>query len=412
MEVARLLQIDKIKVTPRDDNLQRLRGEARKARKINQQFQDPEIRKRTTEYKSMGNSLKNCNGKDSIPRHDYNTMDETMTLLGGIDDVSDCNTAQLLLESSSKAIACTVIKPEKTFNETAPVAGEENSSKYEKCFDGSYFDISKANIIELSKNFVNGTKKNVRNQGKGSLLKDTFEKIDPNLSPIDVKKYNCEGYNKLFSNMINLKRHIVTDRGLRPHRCDICGKCFKQTSVLNYHILTHGGQRLICDVCGKCFKRKDYLKSHILTHSGKKPHKCDVCGKSFLRKDYLKLHFFNHNDQKRTNKCEVCGKCFTSSYSLKVHHLIHSGLKPHKCDICDKCFTKKSHLKIHLRIHNKSKPLNCGICGKSFYRNDHLKNHLLTHNEHSPLKCDVCGKCFNLKRILKIHMLTHIKQRP
>nr|CAD7409972.1 unnamed protein product [Timema cristinae] len=289
-------------------------------------------------------------------------------------------------------------------------SGEENSSKYEKCFDGSSFDISKANIIELSKNFVNGTKKNVRNQGKGSLLKDTtFEKIDPNLSPIDVKKYNCEGYNKLFSNMINLKRHIVTDRGLRPHRCDICGKCFKQTSVLNYHILTHGGQRLICDVCGKCFKRKDYLKSHILTHSGKKPHKCDVCGKSFLRKDYLKLHFFNHNDQKRTNKCEVCGKCFTSSYSLKVHHLIHSGLKPHKCDICDKCFTKKSHLKIHLRIHNKSKPLNCGICGKSFYRNDHLKNHLLTHSEHSPLKCDVCGKCFNLKRILKIHMLTHIK---
>nr|CAD7264194.1 unnamed protein product [Timema shepardi] len=243
-------------------------------------------------------------------------------------------------------------------------------------------------LIVVSRDLTN---KNVVNEGKGSLLKDTsFENIDPNLFPIDAKKYNCEDYNKLFSKTINLKGHIVTDRGLRPHQCDVCGKCFKKKSVLNYHVLTHGGQRLVCDVCGKCFKRKDYLKSHILTHSGQKPHKCDVCGKSFHRKDYLKFHFSNHN-QKRTHKCEVCGKCFTSSHSLKGHCLTHSVQKPYKCDICDEGFTKKSHLKIHLRIHNKSRPFNCGVCGKSFYRNDHLKSHLLTHSEHSPLKCDVCG---------------------
>nr|CAD7593659.1 unnamed protein product [Timema genevievae] len=320
-------------------------------------------------------------------------------------DESDCNTARLLLESSSKTIVRTVIKPEKTFNVTARVVCEENSSKYEKCFDECSIDISKDNIIERCQNFVNGTEKNVGSQGKGILLKGTtFENIDPNLFHMVVKKYKCKGYNKPFSKTIN--------SGPRPHQCDICGKCFKRTRVLNYHILTHGGQRLICDVCGKCFKRKDYLKSHILTHSGQKPHKCDVCGKSFNRKDYLKFHFFNHNDQKRTHKCEVCGKCFASSRYLKGHRLTHSGLRPHKCDICDKCFTKKSHLKIHLRIHSKSRPLNCGVCGKSFYRNDHLKSHLLTHSEHSPFKCDVCGKCFNLKRILKIHILTHIKQIP
>jgi hypothetical protein len=49
--------------------------------------------------------------------------------------------------------------------------------------------------------------------------------------------------------------------------CDICGKCFAQTSELNRHKLTIHlkYKQKCCDLCGKTM-RKDNLTQHLKTH--------------------------------------------------------------------------------------------------------------------------------------------------
>ncbi|XP_006824171.1 uncharacterized protein LOC102800530 [Saccoglossus kowalevskii] len=45
-----------------------------------------------------------------------------------------------------------------------------------------------------------------------------------------------------------------------------------------------------CPQCGKQFVSSRTLKRHKLTHTGLKPFKCNICGRSFLRKDYAIWH--------------------------------------------------------------------------------------------------------------------------
>jgi uncharacterized Zn-finger protein len=49
--------------------------------------------------------------------------------------------------------------------------------------------------------------------------------------------------------------------------CDICGKCFAQTSELNRHKLTIHlkYKQKCCDLCGKTMRR-DNLTQHLKTH--------------------------------------------------------------------------------------------------------------------------------------------------
>uniref|UniRef100_A0A8U8C152 Uncharacterized protein n=1 Tax=Geospiza parvula TaxID=87175 RepID=A0A8U8C152_GEOPR len=42
----------------------------------------------------------------------------------------------------------------------------------------------------------------------------------------------------------------------RPYRCGECGKAFKGSSGLRYHLRDHTGERpYTCATCGKSFKR-------------------------------------------------------------------------------------------------------------------------------------------------------------
>lgn len=60
--------------------------------------------------------------------------------------------------------------------------------------------------------------------------------------------------------LIDIFTHCNTER---PYRCSECGKAFKGSSGLKYHMRDHTGERPYrCTECGKSFKRSSLLSIH------------------------------------------------------------------------------------------------------------------------------------------------------
>ncbi|XP_069682571.1 zinc finger protein 22-like isoform X6 [Periplaneta americana] len=167
------------------------------------------------------------------------------------------------------------------------------------------------------------------------------------------------------------KHSVHSTKMLRAHtdekrfKCNVCEKCFSNSSNLRRHVLKHTGKKAFkCDICGKCFFEQRHRKSHARQHTGEKPFICDVCGRCFSHSGTLKSHTRQHTGEKPF-KCNVCGKCFSQSATVLSHERRHTGEKPFKCD-CGKCFSQLSNLKSHECKHTGEKPFKCNLCGVSF----------------------------------------------
>lgn len=132
----------------------------------------------------------------------------------------------------------------------------------------------------------------------------------------------------------------------------------KRPEVLSSnHVTSTGSPKPVirCDECDKSFNRICYLTQHNKCfHSGVKPFKCERCGKRFHTEARARDHERKHGGVK-PYRCEVCPKSFNHKTDLRRHLCLHSGHKPFGCTACGKGFIRKDHMLKHMDTHTNNR---------------------------------------------------------
>ncbi|CAG0903306.1 unnamed protein product [Cyprideis torosa] len=144
-------------------------------------------------------------------------------------------------------------------------------------------------------------------------------------------------------------------------------------------------KRSTCAVCGKSLSSKQNLQFHELTHTGEKPFACRICGKSFKRSSNLSAH-------------KICEKGFRSKSGFRYHEKKHHEGTESVCALCGEPFRLVDDLEKHLKI-----------CGKGFRSRSGLRYHEKKHPEENKSVCALCGEPFLLVDDLKKHLKWHIQ---
>lgn len=77
--------------------------------------------------------------------------------------------------------------------------------------------------------------------------------------------FECPTCQRTFLSKTNLRRHMQTHSGLKPHHCSFCDLSFLRLSHLQRHLRTHTGERpFTCSECSKKYSRSDKLRYHIM----------------------------------------------------------------------------------------------------------------------------------------------------
>ncbi|XP_043916370.1 zinc finger and BTB domain-containing protein 40-like [Protopterus annectens] len=114
--------------------------------------------------------------------------------------------------------------------------------------------------------------------------------------------WKCRQCEETMSSMAELWRHRQKVHSIYPNKkckkknrpvsCDICGKCYDQSSGLEYHKRTkHFDEKpFSCEECGATFAANSTLKNHMRLHTGERPFACKHCKMSFMQAAALAYH--------------------------------------------------------------------------------------------------------------------------
>ncbi|XP_068627350.1 zinc finger protein 879-like [Battus philenor] len=102
----------------------------------------------------------------------------------------------------------------------------------------------------------------------------------------------CEQCGRIFQSMALLKDHMWVHTGEKRFKCSSCDKSFTQKSNLVFHLRVHSAQRpsYECPLCGKHFAFFNNRRRHMFIHTGLKPFRCETCGKCFTTAGEQRAH--------------------------------------------------------------------------------------------------------------------------
>ena len=209
--------------------------------------------------------------------------------------------------------------------------------------------------------------------------------------------------------------------------CDICGKKIYHKGKLVSHVKSHiriedREELLKCDVCGRNYTTKDSLRSHKNNMHRPEPDPASLichCGKTFKSTVLLSYHMKGvHMIHKYGVQCSHCDKFFRSKSDLKNHidsNHTEGVQSKFVCKICGKDCSNRVNLNSHKYTHaEKNLPCNVDGCGKKFSAQFLLRSHQKTTHYKQRLEfvCSTCGEVLTSNTNLKRHVtLIHEKLR-
>lgn len=106
------------------------------------------------------------------------------------------------------------------------------------------------------------------------------------------KNYQCSACEKRYDSSYRLRIHQNSHDGIRQFNCKLCSRNFLSSSSLARHRRTvHSqGEEYSCPICLRKFNIAYNMRIHMHTHSGIRPHICGHCNAGFHRKIKLQLH--------------------------------------------------------------------------------------------------------------------------
>ena len=137
--------------------------------------------------------------------------------------------------------------------------------------------------------------------------------------PVDCKQFQCDLCQESVDRSSSLRsdsQSVPDPLKTNPH---ICNHSAGQSLVhLTTHKRTHNREktyRYPCSLCDFKSNRSNNLKRHMLTHTGEKPHKCDICNYSARSKSSLMTHKRTHTGEK-PYQCSICDYRASQSCTL------------------------------------------------------------------------------------------------